>query len=89
MLSTLGKISANNVLKYFSDFSQQSRFLHLMQIVSIETICINCQNLFSRENKKNISISCLLKILPGVLSVKKAPIGLPCLVLQLSSQTYM
>ena len=28
-----------------------------MQIVSFETICIKCQNLFSGENKKNISKS--------------------------------
>ena len=30
---------------------------------------MKCQNLFSAKNKKNISICCLLKILPIVLSV--------------------
>ena len=30
---------------------------------------MKCQILFSGENKKNISICCLLKILPRVLSV--------------------
>ena len=30
---------------------------------------MKCQNLFSGENKKNISICCLLKILPRMLSV--------------------
>ena len=31
---------------------------------------MKCQNLFSGKNKKNISVCCLLKILPRVLSVK-------------------
>ena len=31
---------------------------------------MKCQNLFSGNNKKNISICCLLKILPRVLSIK-------------------
>ena len=30
---------------------------------------MKCQNLFSGKNKKNISVCCLLKILPRVLSV--------------------
>ena len=34
-----------------------------------ETICIKCQTLFSRKNKKNILKCCLLKILPSTLSV--------------------
>ena len=32
---------------------------------------MKCQNLFSGNNKKNVSIYCLLKILPRVLSTKK------------------
>ena len=32
---------------------------------------MKCQILFSGKNKKNISKCCLLKILPGVLSVNK------------------
>ena len=28
-----------------------------MQIVSLETICMNCQILLCRENKKNINLS--------------------------------
>ena len=34
-----------------------------------ETICIECQSLFSSKNKKNIS-KCQLKFLPKVLSIK-------------------
>ena len=41
-----------------------------MQAVSIGYNCIKCQILFSGKNKKNISICCLLKILPKVLRVK-------------------
>ena len=31
---------------------------------------MKCQILFSRKNNKNISIYCLLKLLPSMLSVK-------------------
>ena len=31
---------------------------------------MKCHNLFSGENKKNISVCCLLKFLPRVLSIK-------------------
>ena len=40
-----------------------------MQIVS-KTICMKCQILFSRQNKKNISKYRLLKFLPDMQSVK-------------------
>ena len=36
-----------------------------------ETISMKCQILFSGKNKKNISKCHLLKILPGMLSVKE------------------
>ena len=36
----------------------------------MDTICMNCQNLFSGKNKKNILKCRLLKLLPRVLSVK-------------------
>ena len=36
---------------------------------------LTCQNLFSGKSKKNILICCLLKILPGVLSVKWSSIS--------------
>ena len=31
------------------------------EILTNETICVKCQNLFSGKNKENISKSCLLK----------------------------
>ena len=44
MLSTQGKTSADNILKWFSYFSQKTGFL----------FHTNCQSLFSVKNKKNI-----------------------------------
>ena len=41
-----------------------------MQIVSIVSICMKCQNQFSGKNKKNILVCCPLKILPRVQGVK-------------------
>ena len=32
---------------------------------------MNCQNQFPRKNKKSISIRCLLKIIPSMLSLHK------------------
>ena len=32
---------------------------------------MKCLNLFSEKNKKNISICCLLKILPRMISIKR------------------
>ena len=42
----MGKISADNILKYFSYFFAENRLEHL-----------KCQNLFSGKNKKNINLS--------------------------------
>ena len=36
----------------------------------LETICMQCRNLFSEKNKENISICRQLKILPRVLNVR-------------------
>ena len=36
----------------------------------VETIYMKCQNLFSGKNKKNISVCCLLKSLPRMLSAE-------------------
>ena len=44
--------------------------LYEMSNLTMETICMKCQILFSGKNKKNISICCLLKILPRVLGIK-------------------
>ena len=50
-LSTLGKISADDVLKYFS---QKIDFDISCKLSPMETICRKCQNLLSDKNKKNI-----------------------------------
>ena len=43
------------------------------QILSKETICMKCQILFSRKNKKNISNCRLLKFSPCMQSVNSFP----------------
>ena len=53
MLSSLGKFLADNILKYFSYFCQKTRF-DISSKLSMETICMNCQIMFSGKNKKNI-----------------------------------
>ena len=50
--------------KDFSYFSQKTGFYISCKLSPLETICMKCQNLISGENKKNISICFLLKILP-------------------------
>ena len=45
------KISADNILKYFSYFSQETGFV---MSYKLETVCMKCQILLSGENKKNI-----------------------------------
>ena len=49
-LALLVKFSADDILKYFTLFNQQI----------LQTICMNCQILFSGENKKIISSICRL-----------------------------
>ena len=48
------KNSADHILKYFSYFSQKIDFDIPCKLSPKETICMGCQNLFSRKNKKNI-----------------------------------
>ena len=42
-------------MKYFSSFSQKIGFDILCKLSPMETVCVKCQNLFSRQNKKNIT----------------------------------
>ena len=51
-LSTLVKILADDILKYFY-FSQNS-FDISCKLYPMETICIKCEILFSGKNKKNV-----------------------------------
>ena len=47
MLSILGKIFSGQHFKYFSYFSQETRFDISCILSSLETFCIKCQILFS------------------------------------------
>ena len=55
----LGKNFSRNILKYFSYFSQKIGFDISCKLSPKETICMNCQSLFSGENKKRNVISLL------------------------------
>ena len=48
------KFSADNILKYFSYFSQKTGYDISCKLSPKETICMKCQILFSGKNKKNI-----------------------------------
>ena len=74
ILSTLSANSADDKLMIFFSFSLENRIRYFMQK---ETICMKRQILFSGKNKKNISIYCLLKILPSMLNVNDEPFYLP------------
>ena len=54
---------------YFSYFSQKTGFDISCKLSPLETICMKCQSCFLSKIRKNISICCLLKILPRVLSL--------------------
>ena len=54
MLCTLGKNSADNILKYFSYFYQKTGFDISCKLSPVETICMKCQSLFSEKDKKNV-----------------------------------
>ena len=48
------KFSADDILKYFSYFSQKTGYDISSKLSPKETICLKCQILFSGKNKKNI-----------------------------------
>ena len=51
MLSTRGKISADDILKYFS---LKTGFDISCKLSPMETICMKCQILLTGKKKKNI-----------------------------------
>ena len=64
----MGKFSRREIdyVFFFSYLLQKNSIWHL----TIETICMKCQNLIYGGNKTNISIYRLLKNVPRVLCVK-------------------
>ena len=59
-ISTLGKISADDILKYLLYFSQKTGFDMSCKLSPMETICMKFRILFSGENKKIPSVCHLL-----------------------------
>ena len=69
--ATLLANSVDDKLVIFFIFAQETGFDIACKLSPLEAICMKCQILFSGKNKKNMSIFCLLKILPRMLSVKR------------------
>ena len=70
-----GHIQQTTNWLYLSYFSQDTGFDILYKLSPWQTIWMKCQILFSGKHKKNISICCLLKILPKVLSFKESTLS--------------
>ena len=70
MLSINVKLSADNILKYFSYFSQKTGFDISCKLSPLETICMKCQILFSGKNKKNINYLSSAELAKRVVKVK-------------------
>ena len=84
-LITLGKISVDDILKYFSYFSQTTgsdiscklspveticmKYQNLLSGKNVETICMKCQNLLSGKNKKNTIILSSAELAKRVVKV--------------------
>ena len=52
ILGTLGKIFSKWHTEIFFLFFQENGVWHFMELFLLETICLNCQILFSRKNEK-------------------------------------
>ena len=65
------KFSADDILKYFSYFSQKTGFDISCKLSLKETICMKCQILFSGKNKKNNIILSSAENAQRVLKVKQ------------------
>ena len=70
MICTLGKNSADGILKYFSYFSLKTGFDILCKLSLMETICMKCQNLFSEQNKKNVNNLSSAELAQRVIKMK-------------------
>ena len=50
------KLSVDDIFNYFSYFFPENKYWHFEPIVSVETICMKGQILFSGKNKKVVTI---------------------------------
>ena len=66
----MGRFSRQQTFDIFLIFSSEIGSDTSCKLSPKETICMKCQILFSRKNKKKISKCCLLKFLPSMQSVK-------------------
>ena len=71
MLSTLSKISADDILKQFSYFPQKQDWTFHANLSPMETICMKCQILFSGKNITSLSSAELAQKVVKVSKFKK------------------
>ena len=70
------KISADDILKYFSYFSQKIDFDISCKLSLKETICMKYQSLLSGKNKKNIISLSSAELAHRLIKVKEHEIAL-------------
>ena len=54
LLALKVKFSADDILQYFSEFSQYIGVHISCKLSALETICMRCQSLFSGKNKRDV-----------------------------------
>ena len=64
------KFSVDDILKYFSDFSQKTGFDISCKFSLLEKICMECQRSFSGKNKKNITNLSSAELVKRVVMVR-------------------
>ena len=76
--SMLGKNFSRGYLEIIFLFFPENRLWHFMQTVSSqETVCMNCQSLFSKKNMKNIVILSSAELAKEVLKINTIFIAAP------------
>ena len=68
------KTSADNIVKYFF-FILENRLWHPMQIVSKETICMECHSLCSGKNKENMTKLSSAEFSQRVIKLETVSVG--------------
>ena len=76
LLKLLVNFSAEDILNYFSYFSQETGLDISCKLSPMKTTCVRCQLLFSGKNKKNIINLSSAEFAQGALKLKKSTIFL-------------
>ena len=65
----VGKNSADDILKYLSDFIQKTGFDISCKLSPMETMCMKCQNIISRKYEKYTINWSSAELVKGVVCV--------------------